>query len=400
VQLHNYARYKKKLSLVMRQDHKAGEKCFVDYSGNGIDVVNPRTGEITVAQIFVGVLGASSYTFAYATPAQDLPSWLDAHVKMYEFFGGVTPITVPDNCKTAVSKVCRYDPELNRSYQDLAEHYGTCVVPARPYRPRDKGKVETAVLVAQRWIVAVLRNRLFHSIAELNAAIRICLERINSKVMRHLKKSRRELFLELDRPALKKLPAKAYELALWQKVRLNIDYHVEVDQHYYSAPYGLVQVELWTRITGSTVEIFHRGNRVASHLRSYVKYKNTTLPEHMPPSHQAHAQWTPSRIIKWAQNFGPACAEVVARILESKSHPELGYRSALGLIRFEKKYSAIRLERACSKALAMKSPHYQTVKTILKNFAEDIPLPGHAPAPTPIVPKASDKNIRGKLYFN
>jgi transposase len=228
----HYANFKKKLSCVMRQDHKAGEKCFVDYSGDGIPIVNLRTGEIQKCEIFVGVLGASSYTFAYATPSQDLSSWLQAHVKMYEFFGGVSELTIPDNLKSGVTKACRYDPELNRSYHDLAEHYGTCVIPARPYRPRDKAKVEAAVLVAQRWILAVLRNKTFNCISEVNAAIRDCLTKINNKTMRHMKKSRYELFCEIDRPALKKLPVQAFELALWKKARLNIDYHLSFEDHY------------------------------------------------------------------------------------------------------------------------------------------------------------------------
>lgn len=395
----HYNRYKRKLSLVMRQEHKAGEKCFVDYSGNGIPIVDPRTGEITMCELFIGALGASSYTFAHATASQQLPAWLDSHVKMFEFFQGVTELTIPDNLKSGVTKVCRYDPEVNRSYHDLADHYGTCVIPARPYSPRDKAKAESAVLVAQRWIVAVLRHQTFHSLAEINAAIRICLEKINNKTMRHLGKSRRELFETIDRPALKQLPRTPFELAEWKKARLNIDYHAVLDDHYYSAPSQLVQQELWIRATSSVVEIFHRGTRVCSHPRSYIKYKSTTTPEHMPSEHRAHAEWTPSRIVGWGAKFGPHCGELVRQVLASKAHPELGYRAALGIVRMEKKYGALRLEKACRKALDLKSPSYRTVQSILVNGAEDIPIPG-TEAPTPPTILKSVENIRGSQYFN
>jgi len=395
----HYSRYKKKLSLVMRQEYKAGEKCFVDYSGNGIPIVDIKTGEIRMCELFVGALGASSYTFAHATESQDLPSWLSSHVKMYEFFQGVPQLTVPDNLKSGVTKACRYDPEVNRSYHDLADHYGTCVLPTRVAAPRDKAKAEAAVLVAQRWIVAVLRKRTFYSIHEVNEAIRQCLEKINNKVMRHLKKSRKELFDTIDRPALNALPTAPYELADWKKARLNIDYHVTFDDHYYSAPYQLVHAELWLRSTLHTIEIFHRGTRVASHLRSYIKHKATTLRDHMPPAHRAHAEWTPSRIISWAAKFGPDCSRLVSAILESKAHPELGYRAALGIIRMESKYGATRLEKACTKALLLRSPSYRTVKTILVNGAEDIPIPGSGDPLTTIVPKSAE-NIRGPHYFN
>jgi transposase len=396
----HYASFKKKLSCVMRQDHKAGEKCFVDYSGNGINIVDPRTGEIQKCELFVGVLGASSYTFAYATPSQDLASWLLAHVKMYEFFNGVSELTVPDNLKSGVTKTCRYDPELNRSYHDLAQHYGTCVMPARPYHPRDKAKVEVAVLVVQRWILAVLRKKTFHSICEVNAAIRDCLTKINSKIMRHMKKSRFELYCEIDRPALKKLPAHAFELALWKKARLNIDYHLTFEDHYYSAPFTLVHKELWIRATDSILEIFHQNTRVASHQRSYIKFKATTLPEHMPKAHQQYAEWTPSRIIGWAQKFGPHCAKLVSEILDSKAHPELGYRAALGIVRLQTKFGAERLNKACSKALQMGSPCYQSVQSILKNNAENSELPGQIPIPITPAPKNSAQNLRGANYFN
>jgi transposase len=396
----HYRSFKKKLSLVMRQDHKAGEKCFVDYSGNKIPIVDLRTGEIQMAEVFVGVLGASSYTFAHASLSQDLPSWLNSHVKMFEFFGGVTELTIPDNLKSGVTKTCRYDPELNRSYQDLADHYGTCVMPARPHHPRDKAKVEVAVLLAQRWILAVLRKKTFHSIHEINKAILVCLEKINTKKMKHVKKSRRELYEEMDRPALKPLPLKNFELAIWKKARLNIDYHLAFDDHYYSAPFQLVHAELWIRATVSTIEIFHRGARVASHLRSYIKYKATTVPEHMPKAHQAHAEWTPSRIIGWAEKFGPLCAQLVSAILESKNHPELGYRAALGVVRMEKKFGPARLEKACGKALALRSPSYRTVHTILSNHAEDIPIPGQESISKIPPPKNSTDNLRGPHYFN
>jgi transposase len=394
-----YRRYKKKTALVMRQSYPGGKWSFVDYSGKKIPIYDRGSDNIFLAELFVGALGASSYTFAQASASQALPCWLQSHVDMYKYFGGVSELTVPDNLKSGVTKACRYDPETNRSYQDLAEHYETCIFPTRAYSPRDKAKAEVAVQVAQRWIIAALRNRRFYSLGELNQVIREeCLEKINTRIMRHLGKSRRQLYEIYDRPHLKPLPEKEYEYASWKMVRLNIDYHLEFEKHYYSAPCRLVGEELWARATLRTIEIFHKGVRVASHLRSTYHYKSTTDSSHMPDGHQRHAEWSPTRIVSWAAKTGPRCSEVVSEILKSKKHPELGYRSALGVIRLANRYTPERLEKACAKAVLMGSPSYRTIQSMLKNRAEDEPLP-NAIAVLPTVP-VSKENLRGGAYYH
>jgi transposase len=248
----HYRAWKRKLSVTMRQVHRAGEKAFVDYC-DGLSIVDINTGAKNPTQLFVGVLGASSYTYAEATLSQSLPNWLMSHVRMYEFFGGVPEVTTPDNLRSGVKHACFYEPGINDSYQDLAEHYRTCILPAKVRRPRYKAKAEVGVQVVQRWVLAVLRDRTFYSLSELNAAIRELLQKLNDRVMRHVGKSRRELFENFDRPALKPLPPTRYEFAEWKKARVNIDYHVELEHHYYSVHHSLVQDEVIIRATSQTV---------------------------------------------------------------------------------------------------------------------------------------------------
>jgi transposase len=394
-----YRRFERKLSVVMRQHHRPGEKTFVDFC-DGIALTDPVTGERVPTQLFVGALGASSYTFACATLSQSLPAWLDCHVRMYAFYQGVSALTIPDNLRAGVNKPDRYEAELNPSYRELAEHYGTCVIPARVRKPRDKAKAEAAVLVAQRWILAVLRHRTFSHLAELNAAITELVVKLNERVMRHVKESRRALYERLDRPALKPLPAAPYEYADWKQVKVNIDYHVSFDDHFYSVPYTLIGETLWCRASHRTVELLHKGKRVASHPRSFVKYAYSTIPEHRPASHRAHLQWTPSRLIKWGRSIGPHTAALVEHVIRSKPHPEQGYRSALGILRLASKHGADRLERACDKALRIQSPSYKTVKTMLAQRMESVPLRGE------VDPGADDgehlgaKNVRGRGYYH
>lgn len=368
-----YHRWTKKLTLVMRQTHRPGEKAFVDFC-DGLFVTDPQTGEKKRTQLFVGAMGCSSYTWAYTVSSQQLPAWLDCHAHFYEFLGGVPAITVPDNLLSGVTKPDRYEPVVNLSYRELANHYGTAVMPARIKKPRDKAKAEAAVLVAQRWILAVLRDRVFYSVAEINGAIAVLLAKLNSRKMRHLGKSRSELFMELDRPVLKPLPATRYEFAEWKKVRLNIDYHVTFDEHHYSAPSQLARQVLWVRATGQVAEIFFKGNRVASHPRSYLKNKSTTLAEHMPSSHRGFAEWTPSRILEWAGKTGPSTARVIEKMIEAKPHPELAYRAALGIIRLADHYDKDRVEKAATKALLIGSPSYTTIKSMLARSMESVPV--------------------------
>jgi transposase len=393
-----YREWVRKLDVVLRHEYRAGEKLFVDYAGDKIPIYDPHTGEVDFqASLFVAVLGASSYTFVEATRSQDLSCWISSHIRALEFLGGAPEVVIPDNTKTGVKHPCRYEPELNPTYRELAEHYGFAVVPARPYRPRDKAKVEAGVQLAQRWIIAALRRQKFFNLGDLNEAIMDLLDRLNGRCFRKRPDvSRTLLFQQLDRPALKPLPAQAYVMAHWKPVRPNIDYHVEIERHYYSVPFQLVGQPLEARYTALTVEIFHRGARVASHVRSYAAYAATTIHQHRPKSHQAHLEWTPSRLINWAATVGPATAEVVRTILESKPHPEAGYRACLGILSLAKTYSAVRLESASHRALLLRVYSYQSLKSILKRSLDQQPLlelESHPSGP-------HHDNIRGPHYYD
>jgi len=390
-----YRRWAQKLRPSMRQQHRAGEKTFIDFSGKRPHLVDRRTGEEIPVELFVATLGASSYTYAEATPSQKLHHWISAHIRMAEYFGGTSEIWVPDQLKDAVTHSCRYEPGVNRSYLELASHYGAVVVPARPGKPKDKAKVESAVLVAQRWILARLRHHTFFELDELNAAIGERLEDLNGRPLQKLGVSRRELWERLDRPALKPLPPARYALAQWTPCRVNIDYHVEVERHPYSVPYQLAGAELEARYTATTVEVYFKDKRVASHARRY-DHQPSTLAEHMPSSHRAHAEWTPSRLIHWAEKSGPATGRLVAGILRSRPHPEQGYRACLGLMRLGRRYGAPRLEAACERAEHLRSYSYRTVKNILASAQDRLPFDaepsGQAPTPT-------HDNIRGADYY-
>jgi transposase len=401
-----YKRFLKTLSISMRQEHRAGEKAFVDYC-DGIAVTDPRTGEKKSTELFVGVLGASSYTFAEASFSQDLPSWLMSHVRMFEFFSGVPGAVVPDNLKSGVRSPDRYEPEINPSYQDMATHYGTCVLPARVRKPKDKAKVEAAVLVTQRWILARLRKKVFYSIHELNTAIAECLKLINDKKMRGINKSRSELYEELDRPALQSLPASRYEFAEWKKVRLHINYHIKLHEHFYSAPYTLIHKELWCRSTSDTVEIFHQGVRVSSHPRSYQKFKYTTDKAHMPEAHRSVAEWTPERIARWAGSIGEQTLKAVNHVMESRVHPEQAFNSALGMIRLASRHTPERLEKASARAIAIASVSYRTIKTILENRMESVEETKVSSEARAVAAPHSEQmtldleqNVRGKSYYH
>ena len=362
-----YRQYTGTLDLVMRQEHRAGEKVFVDFSGDGIPVADPETGEVREAALFVAVLGASNFTYAEAFESEELPFWIAGHVHAFEHFQGVPAITVPDNPKTGVTRPCRYEPELNPTYLEMAKHYGTVVIPARVKKPKDKAKVEGGVLIAQRWIIARLRNHIFFNVPQVNETIKPLLEELNTKPFQKLDGTRRGLWETIDRPALKTLPQVRYEFAEWSKHRVNIDYHIEVCRHYYSVPHQLVHKEVEARMTATTVEIFFRGRRVVSYRRSMARGGYTTLTEHMPRSHQEHAEWTPSRIISWAATVGPNTAALMQKIMEVKPHPEHGFRSCLGIMRLAKKFGETRVEAACARSYAIGAYSYRSVESILKN---------------------------------
>jgi transposase len=361
-----YQRWNRTRDVVLRHDHKPGEKTFVDWAGDTVSIYDRESGDATPASIFVAVLGASTYTFARAANGQGLAQWIDCHVHAFEFFGGTTTLLIPDNPRTGVTRACRYEPDLNRTYHEMAQHYGIAVMPARPRKPRDKAKVENAVGIVERWILAALRHRKFFAVSELNDAIEELLERLNNRRFRKRDGTRTFLFQEIDRPALQPLPAERYGMAEWKTVRANIDYHVEIDRHYYSVPYQLAGQQLEARYTATTIELFQGGKRVTSHVRSSAAYRHTTIHEHMPKSHQAHLEWTPSRLVHWGETIGTATAEVIRTILASRPHPEMGYRACLGILRLAKTYSNERLEAASQRALQLQACSYSSLRSILK----------------------------------
>jgi transposase len=387
--------WEKRLSPTMRQTHIAGERMFVDYAGTKLHVVEWTTGEILTAELFVAVLGASSYTYAEATWTQSLPDWIGAHTRAFTYFGGVTALLVSDNLKSGITKACFYEPNVNRTYQEMADHYDTAILPARPKKPKDKAKVEAAVQVATRWVIAKLRKRTFFSLAELNAAIRDCLEWINNRVTRHLGASRRSLFEQIEKTALKPLPATEYVFAYWKQCRAGIDYHVEIDKHYYSVPYTLLRQELWASYTASTVEVFDRDKRVAVHRRGLPNRGHTSLPEHMPSSHRRYADWTPERIKREAAEIGPNAAALVEVILREKRHPEQGFRSCLGIVRLAGRFDRERVEAACERALVVGTRSYSSVKSIL-----DTKLDRKRPEKAAEGPAIVHDNIRGPTFYH
>jgi transposase len=390
-----YRRWAQALKPSMRQVHRAGEKLFVDFSGKRPHLVDAKTGEEIAVELFVGVLGASGLIYAEATRSQDLPSWIGAHVRMLDYFQGSPAIWVPDNLKSGVTMTSRYEPEINRTYAELARHYDAVVIPARVATPTDKPKAEVSVQIAQRWVLAALRHRTFFTLADLNAAIGERVDAVNERPMQITGLSRRALFEQLDQPALKLLPRTRYELAEWKPCRVNIDYHVDVDHNFYSVPYQLVHVRVEARFTASTVEVFVNGRRLASHGRLTGRGRFSTQLAHMPRAHRAHAEWTPSRLIAWAEQTGPATGRLVAGILAHRPHPEQGYRACLGLMRLGRIHGADRLEAACHRAERLRSYRFRTVEQILLNHQDRLPLDDAAPTRPPL----THENLRGAGYY-
>jgi transposase len=388
-----YGRWAKTLDPVLRQVHEPGQKLFVDWAGQKVPI-HQADGTLMEASLFVAVLGASNKIYAEAFAHEQLENWVAGHAHAFAFYGGVTRAVVPDNPKTAVIHACRYEPVLHRSYQEMAAHYGTVILPARAARPRDKAKVETGVQIAERQILAPLRDQRFFSVAELNQAIRPLLDKLNAQEFQKLEGSRNSWFETQEKPALLPLPAHTFELATWGKATVNIDYHAVVDYHGYSVPYHLVHQQLETRSTATTVEFFHQGKRVAAHRRSDMPGKFTTLEDHRPKSHQRYLEWTPSRLVEWARKTGPQCAQAVAQILASKPHPEQGFRSCLGIIRLGKGVGPERLEAACARALRFGTCSYRSIKSILESGldqqVQEAELPLNSPA---------HENVRGQVYY-
>lgn len=360
-----YRRFEKNLSLVMRQEHKAGHKAFSDFAGKTLFITDARTGELTPAYLFVCALGASSFTFAELFRDQTSESWCNGHAAAFAYFDGCPEIVVPDNPKPVVTKACPYEPDINPSFAQMAAHYDIAVIPARVRKPKDKAKVEAAVGLATRWILAVLRNRTFFSIAEARSAVRELLDKLNDRQFKRMQYSRRSLYESIDKPALQPLPMVPYEYAQFKKVSVNIDYHVEYDRHFYSVPHQYRNEVVEIRATSTTIEIIRRGKRIATHPRSFVEHKASTLIEHRPKSHQEYGDWPPERIVSWARSIGPSAAALVEAIMARQKYPELGYRSSMGILRLAKKYPESRVEAACKRALSIRGLSYKSVKSIL-----------------------------------
>lgn len=390
-----YRRYVDKLGVTLRQFHPAG-RCFVDYSGTTAPVIDPETGEVRQAQIFVATMGASNYTYAEATWSQQLQDWIGSNTRLLEFLGGVPELLIPDNLKSGVKQASFYDPEINPTFREFASYYRFTVLPARPRKPRDKAKVEGGVLIVQRWILARLRNRRFFSLAELNAAIAALVKDMNSRPFKKLTGNRQSMFESIDRPALRALPERPYEYAQWGLARVNIDCHIEVDGHYYSVPYRWLREQVDTRLTDCVLEVFGKGKRIASHARSHARGRHTTLAEHLPPRHQQYLGWSPERLSGWAERIGPSVKLVVERMLTSRKHPQQAYRACLGVIRLGNTYGNQRLEAACYRALHVNALAYRSIESILKTGMDKQPLvlePSQPQLPL-------HENVRGPTYFH
>lgn len=391
-----YREWNRRIKPSMRQLHVAGEKCFVDYAGTTIEIIS-EDGEILNAQVFVGILGASNYTFAEATLSQNLQDWVGSHVRMFEYFEGVPNLLVLDNLKSGVCKTCRYEPDMNPAYSQMIEYYGSSCMPARVYTPKDKAKVENAVGVVSRWIIARLRNETFIGLAQLNQRIAALLLDLNSRPFKKLEGCRRSAFLEIDQPALKALPLNPYEFKEYKKARVNIDYHIELEGHYYSLPYRLIKEEIDVWFSRNFVECYKSGVLVARHLRSTMKGRHSTLREHMPEGHRAYHDWSPERFTKWALTMGLSTCNMVEILLASRAHVEQAYRSCMGLLNLSKRYGANRLESACAYAVKHHLTRYRHVKAILESNL-DLKKESISPESFILIPEHS--NVRGAQYYH
>lgn len=392
-----YKAWRRSLKRSMRQTHQGGDKLFVDYAGQTVPIVDASTGEIKPAQIFVAVLGASNYTYACATASQKAEDWVASIIATLDFIGGVPALLVPDQPRALMARPDRYEPTEHRLLRELSEHYSLPVMPARPAKPRDKPKVEVGVQVVERWILARLRHQRFFSLDALNRSIATLLSDLNNRPFKKLPGCRASAFAELDAPHLRPLPATRMALASFKRARVNIDYHVEFEGHYYSIPHALVGQAVDLRITANTVEVLHGQKRVAAHALNPRKGAHTTTPEHMPASHRAHLQWTPGKLIAWGEGVGAATAAVVRWQMEHRAHPEQGYRACLGLMRLGRQYGADRLEAACARAQSIRSPSYKSIASILKCGLDlralDAPIAAQRSLPL-------HENVRGPGYYH
>jgi transposase len=388
-----YRDWEQRSDVRMLQRHKAGEKVFTDWAGLKMKIANPKTGEIWEAPVFVAGLGLSQFIFARAYESEELRWWLAGHVDAIEFYGAVPEIVVPDNLKTGVAKPCRYEPALNPSYAEWARFYEVAVLPARVRKPRDKAKVENAVQQVERWVLARLRDRTFFSLDEANQALAGELARLNERGMKGPNLSRKQLFEQEDRPAMRPLPGARYTYAEWKRLKVGPDYHVQADGHLYSVPFTFVARHVDVRIGVGTVEVFFGGKRIASHMRSLSRRDPVTLPEHMPERHRRNAEWTPERMVRWAGVVGPDAAEFVQRLLSGLVHPEQGFRRCMGVVSLEKRFGKERVNLACAKAVSLGAFSYHSVKSILEKNLEAVP--GQESLPS----LGTHVNVRGGEYY-
>lgn len=393
-----YKHWLKKQSPVMRHIHRAGEKMLVDYSGKKMPIIiDDRTGEVRYAEIFVAVLGCSGYTYVEATWTQKLRDWIESHVNAFTFFGGVTTLIIADNLKSASSKACRYDPEVNKTFMEFSKYYGSAVLLTRPVKPRDKAKVESHILIVQRWILAALRNEKFYNLNHLNYRIKELLKIFNEKPFKKLEGTRRSWYLQYDKPHLKPLPEKRYEYVEYKKVKVNIDYHVEVEHHFYSVPYKYIGFYLMAHNNLKTIALYLQGERVAVHPYSTRKGGFTTLSSHMPRHHKIVREWSPERFLNWSRRIGPQTEALIMAIQARCQHPEQSFRPSLGILNLEKSYSASRLEVACGLALKENLPRHKTVANILKNGLD---CGGNCAPENKFKTKSiQHENIRGAEYY-
>jgi transposase len=390
-----YSDWLEKTNLVMRQEHRAGHKAFSDFSGGTLNIVDPHTGVVQTAKLFVCALGATSYTYAELFFSESAEAWCTGQANALSYFGGTSEILIPDNPRAVISKACPYEPDINPDFLLLAEHFGVAVVPARVRRPKDKAVVEAAVGLATRWILARLRNMTFFSLAEANLAVKRLLEDLNNRPFKKIPGSRKSLFEAIEKAALKPLPLHRYEYAHVKYARANIDYHIEIDRCYYSVPFQLVRQRLEARVTAHTIEVFSKGRRVASHAKCQRPGQSSTLDQHMPQGHRHYKDWSPARITSWASRIGPGTTTFVEQLMLRKKHPELAYRASLGVIRLARLHGESRLEAACQRAIAIGAFSYKNVKLILQNNMDNLPL---TEIPQQITILRHD-NIRGANYF-
>ncbi len=397
-----YEHWRKQQKRSMRQTHRAGEKLFIDYCGPTVPIVDRHTGEIKEAQIFVAVFGASNYTFAEATASQKLKDWLYSHVRAFNFFDGLPELLIPDNLRSGVSKACRYEPELNLSYQQLAAHYQVVVIPARPYKPKDKSKAEVGVQIVERWIIARLRHQTFFSLHELNQSIKALLVDLNSRPFKKLPGNRLQAFEQIDKPALKPLPRHAYEYTEIKIVKVNIDYHIEYEQHFYSVPHHLVGETLELHAGDKVIQMFFKNKLITTHVRKY--YPGTsTESSHMPTRHEKHHKWSPGRLMNWGKDIGPDVLIWVKQRLNEKAHPEQAYRVCLGLLNLSRSYDNQRLNRACQIANKKSLNRLKNIRSILTSNLDKLPTDNvqkeEFDLEETLLPQ-SHKNIRGPKDYH